>query len=1189
MNDYQQLRQLLLAEEQQRLSQLEQRVNNLQMRSLDVASVLPQALSITPDIAALVNALQKPVEDCIKYTLKSAPQHISTPLEPLLVEPLRLEVADLVKKLRQVLQQHKAQLAALDNGLIQLEQSEQQQIQALNVKISQLEDELKDTEKRTIEISKSLPEAIRRASESENNKNDINQAELAESLREPVTRCIQQSISLDAKSLADTLFPIMGPAIRRSINEAIKEFLQSVNSAVENSLSLKGMLWRLEAMRTGRSFADVVLEKNLIYRVEQVFLIHKETGLLIQHLSQDGLDIQDSDAVSAMLTAIQDFIRDSFTAEGDLEKIELGRYTVWLDQSPYAVLACVIRGNPSYKLREVMRQSLEAIHARYARLLAVYAGDSTLLEPSRLILKRNLQMQELKKSPQKRLFSPILIIILILISLGLGIWLFSYIQRELHINKYIATLRNTEGLMLIEAQRQQGKLLIRGLRDPLAASPQRITEQFGLQSKVIHEWGSYQDLSYNFVLQRAIAAINPPNTVTVQLKQDRLYLTGQADSNWIEQVKLKQGLLAGISEINFANLSNNDQYWLDTQDKFKALIAALNAEPGLEVINSGRENEQYIIRGLRDPLATDPQIIAAQFPELKLSMDWNFYQALQPQFILARAKQALQPPTGVDINLTQGKLKITGIAPQTWLQNLELKRGLLPIAVDSNDLRNQQQYWLDTANQFQALVDELRRNPGLEILEYGIKNQRYTIYGLRDSLAIDPNIIVANYPAINPVMHWDYYQALQPQFILARAHQALQPNETVSLSLQNGKLSLRGHASTEWIEKALNIPIAGVSELDLSQLKNTDIWLWEQIAELLPNWVDVKFTLKNAKLYVTGLADLNMRNILESKLAYLPIEVEQNLRHAEQEELEFLLANYVHTLQLSPGILVNSVERENDRIIIRGLKEPLAVLPAQPELNIQFYWTAYLDLAQEFVMQRVLQILQPPASVELKLLADNLYIRGHAPDAWLQQLEYKAKLIPGINKLHTEQLISSDVVLLAELNSQLNLPAGIDLQVQKGVIYLSGTINQTMRKNLLQQLANLTQPIDITNLLDADTQRQQQLIAEIESSIIYFRNNESIDMQQELQQLARQIKEFLRLNQKLKQYFRIQITGYTDGLGNLEYNRRLGQQRVEAVRDALEQHGIATQHLVLTQSSLIRFGETVANLQDRKVSFAVID
>ena len=79
----------------------------------------------------------------------------------------------------------------------------------------------------------------------------------------------------------------MGPAIRRAIAEALRAMVDSFNQVLQHSLSARALRWRVEAWRTGRPFAEVVLSHSLVYRVEQVFLVHRDTGLLLQHVAAD--------------------------------------------------------------------------------------------------------------------------------------------------------------------------------------------------------------------------------------------------------------------------------------------------------------------------------------------------------------------------------------------------------------------------------------------------------------------------------------------------------------------------------------------------------------------------------------------------------------------------------------------------------------------------------------------------------------------------------------------------------------------------------------------------------------------------------------------------------------------------------------------------------------------------------------
>src|SRR3954466_9556168 len=86
----------------------------------------------------------------------------------------------------------------------------------------------------------------------------------------PVTeRTIRHSIELNPSILTESLFPIIGSIVRRSIAHALEKMIQSVNETVEHSLSPQSIRWRLEAKRTGKTLAEIVLIRTLVYRVEQ--------------------------------------------------------------------------------------------------------------------------------------------------------------------------------------------------------------------------------------------------------------------------------------------------------------------------------------------------------------------------------------------------------------------------------------------------------------------------------------------------------------------------------------------------------------------------------------------------------------------------------------------------------------------------------------------------------------------------------------------------------------------------------------------------------------------------------------------------------------------------------------------------------------------------------------------------------
>jgi len=243
------------------------------------------------------------------------------------------------------------------------------------LEISELKERLNDADIRAEELSRVIAEAIViRATKDR---------KLATALLPTIEEVIRDSVKRDPKFLADSIFPIIGPAIRRSIAESLRAMVDSMNNTLEHTFSWRGIKWRIESIRTGRPFAEIILMHTLVYRMEQIFLIHKETGLVLQHVTAESVDSKDADMVSAMLTAIQDFVNDSFSAKEDssLQNLNMGELTIWVEQGPRTILASVIRGTPPQELKTVLKELLENIEFEYNSALNDFKGDSAPFEP----------------------------------------------------------------------------------------------------------------------------------------------------------------------------------------------------------------------------------------------------------------------------------------------------------------------------------------------------------------------------------------------------------------------------------------------------------------------------------------------------------------------------------------------------------------------------------------------------------------------------------------------------------------------------------------------------------------------------------------------------------------------------------------------------------------------------------------
>lgn len=394
--------------------------------------------------------------------------------------------------------------------------------------------------------------------------------DLQGSLAPTVVGALLDSVSTDPKPIADALYPVMGPAIRKSISATMNQMTSNFNELLEQSVSPKAWRWRFDAWRTGRRYSEVVLIKNLVFQVEQVFLIHRESGLLLQHILADTAISKDPDMVSGMLTAIQDFTNDSFSVEHNsgLNSLKLGDLTVLIENGPYAVLAAVVRGTVPRDMQEILTETVEEIHLQEHKKLIHYKGDPdgfTHLQPllsnclkTELINKQNEDKKKEKKKNSKSSKSLKYGIYLSLL-LAASWFIYSAYQSSVERNEWanIQQIYQSEpGLIVTSSTYEQGKYLIRGLADPLAIKPSLLINHGTLDNiKVELEFRPYLSLEPSIVLKRIQETLNIPDSVKLSLNNEVLSLSGRGTRSWLGKFESDVNRFNGVKSLDINKLS----------------------------------------------------------------------------------------------------------------------------------------------------------------------------------------------------------------------------------------------------------------------------------------------------------------------------------------------------------------------------------------------------------------------------------------------------------------------------------------------------------------------------------------------------------------------------------------------------------------------------------------------------------
>ncbi len=383
-------------------------------------------------------------------------------------------------------------------------------------------------------------------------KDNISYAELVPILESS----LKDSVKKNPQVLSGILFPIMMPAIRKAVAEALSKMIESLNSTLESSFSPQRMGWRFKAMFSGSSYAEIVLSIAYVFQVKQVFLIHKQSGLLLNEISayQNPL-AKDADLVSSMLTAIKDFVQDSFDVEqsNELDTIKVGQFNIWIEHGPGAIIAAIVEGNAPSGLRTLLKETIENVHIKQSYELDKFDGDVEIFKKSDPYLQ-NCIISEQKEKKKKK---PVIVIFLFLVIFGFAsYWAYISIERKLRIDKLEEALRVETGIIITDNYYTNGKTLFEGLRDPLSEDPVKISSLYNVDtSEVDFAFGSYISLENNLILKRAYAILQPPASVKLSFKDGVLYATGEADEDWIEFALKTYSFIAGVHDFNLEALN----------------------------------------------------------------------------------------------------------------------------------------------------------------------------------------------------------------------------------------------------------------------------------------------------------------------------------------------------------------------------------------------------------------------------------------------------------------------------------------------------------------------------------------------------------------------------------------------------------------------------------------------------------
>ena len=180
-----------------------------------------------------------------------------------------------------------------------------------------------------------------------------------ESYESHINRMIEQKLQGSKEEIISIIHPLLGKMIRKYIAHQFQMLREKIDSTVRSTFSRQGLKARVKAFFTGTKQSDIILNELGKYRIASVWIIEKNSGLLVARASKE--EDEDEDVIAGMLTAIKAFAEDAFKkSDEDLELIEYGEYKIFLESFSSYYFAIGLTGAFTFQDRDAVTSQVHA-------------------------------------------------------------------------------------------------------------------------------------------------------------------------------------------------------------------------------------------------------------------------------------------------------------------------------------------------------------------------------------------------------------------------------------------------------------------------------------------------------------------------------------------------------------------------------------------------------------------------------------------------------------------------------------------------------------------------------------------------------------------------------------------------------------------------------------------------------------
>lgn len=299
-----------------------------------------------------------------------------------------------------LLAQDREQINALAAETAALENKSQQEKEALLQRIEALQqelDRLQESNRRGQELADRLQEELDHirldmAADHENRvpflvgriSDVLSQAakESRLSLARALSPVMGAAISSQIRESQDEMIDALQPIILRTVQKALAQFgrdlQRNIDARLKASLGPAGLFRSFTSRLRGVDDADLILRESLPFTIDELFLIQRESGLLVDYAGAEQDEGREKELISGMLTAVRDFTRDSFgdgTTEEELDEIQYGDERIIIEGGTAAYVAAAVQGVEPPGFRTALSDFIAEQHLYYGEELRNFDGD----------------------------------------------------------------------------------------------------------------------------------------------------------------------------------------------------------------------------------------------------------------------------------------------------------------------------------------------------------------------------------------------------------------------------------------------------------------------------------------------------------------------------------------------------------------------------------------------------------------------------------------------------------------------------------------------------------------------------------------------------------------------------------------------------------------------------------------------